>query len=197
MSNQCYVALGNNSEMTAGELYYNPPRPSAFSNLEYVAASIPKKNKLYIRAWLELKDAYTQHRPVRRRFLRKQYTFPNVMDVWECDLLDVQSLAKYNDMHRYIVTVIDVYPKYLHLVPVKTKRGPSIASAFRSIFHDDSRRPVWVRTDKGKELRNINFKTCYLTRAFSFKSANIQMSNVRSWYVLIGRSEIDIKSTHI
>ena len=89
MSNQGYVALGNNSEMTAGELYYNPPRPSAFSNLEKVAAAISKKNKSDVRAWLELEDAYTQHRPVRRRFLRKPYTFPNVMDVWECDLLDV------------------------------------------------------------------------------------------------------------
>ena len=103
MSNQGYVALGNNSEMTAGELYYNPPRPSAFSNLEYVAASIPKKNKLYIRAWLELKDAYTQHRPVRRRFLRNPHNATNLMGVWECDLFNVQSLAKYNDMHRYII----------------------------------------------------------------------------------------------
>jgi hypothetical protein len=89
VSNQIYIALGNNSEMTAGELYYKPPRPSAFSNLEYVAAAILMKNNPDVRAVLELKDAYTQHRPVRRRFLRKPYTFPKVMDVWECDLLDV------------------------------------------------------------------------------------------------------------
>jgi len=47
------------------------------------------------------------------------------MNVWECDLLDLQSLAKYNDTHRYILSVIDVFSKYLHLVPVKTKSGPS------------------------------------------------------------------------
>jgi len=65
------------------------------------------------------------------------------MDVWECDLLDVQSLAMHNDMYRYILSVIDVFSKYLHLVPVKTTKGPSIASAFRSIFRDDdSSRPV-------------------------------------------------------
>ena len=54
-------------------------------------------------------------------------------------------------MHRYINSIIDVFPKYLHLLPVKTMSGSSIASAFRPIFHvDESRRPVWVRTDKDK-----------------------------------------------
>ena len=82
------------------------------------------------------------------------------MDVWECDILDVQSLAKYNDMHRCILSVNDVFSNYLHLISVKTKSGPSIASAFRSIFHDDDdyRRPVWVRTDKGKEFLNKQFQ---------------------------------------
>jgi hypothetical protein len=59
------------------------------------------------------------------------------MEVWEFDLLDVQSLAKYNDMQRYILYVNDVFSKYLHLISVKTMSGPSYASAFRSIFHDD------------------------------------------------------------
>ena len=31
------------------------------------------------------------------------------MDVWECDLLDEQSIAKYNDMHSYNPSVIDVF----------------------------------------------------------------------------------------
>ena len=56
------------------------------------------------------------------------------MYVWERDLLDAQSLAKYNDMYRYIISITDVFSKYVHLVPVKTKSGSSIASAFRSIF---------------------------------------------------------------
>ena len=48
---------------------------------------------------------------------------------------------------------------YLHLIPVKTKSGPSNASAFRSIFHyDNSRRSVWVLTDKGKEFLNKQFQ---------------------------------------
>jgi len=69
------------------------------------------------------------------------------MVVWACYLMDVQILTKYNDMHRYTPSVIDVF-EISDLVPVETKTDPSVASAFRSIFHEDSRRPVWVRTDK-------------------------------------------------
>ena len=66
-----------------------------------------------------------------------------------------QFLGKYNDKHRYILSVIDVFSKYVFLVPVKAKSGHSIASAFRSIFHDDPRcRYLMVRTDKGKEWLN-------------------------------------------
>ena len=81
------------------------------------------------------------------------------MDVWECDLLDMQSLAKFNEKYRYILSVIDVYLKYLHLMPVKTRSGRAITSAVRSLFQDDdSRRPVWVRSDKGKEFLNKHFR---------------------------------------
>ena len=58
-------------------------------------------------------------------------------------------------MHRYILSVVDVFSKYLHLILVTTKSGPSIASAFRSIYHDeDCHRPVRVRRDVGKEFLN-------------------------------------------
>jgi len=78
-------------------------------------------------AWLEKQDAYTLHRLVRKRFARNPYTVTNVMDVLECDLLDVQAYAKYNDNYRYILSVIDIFSKYLHMIILKTKSGPSVA----------------------------------------------------------------------
>ena len=83
------------------------------------------------------------------------------MDVWESDLVDVQSLSKYNDKYRYLLTVIDVFTKYLHIVPLRSKTGTAVASAFQSVFNDSryttkqyKRRPIWVQTDKGKEFVN-------------------------------------------
>ena len=82
---------------TANRLYYDPARPTAFSTLRKlgVAAKKNKKNiKLdYIRDWLEKQEAYTLHRPIRKRFTRNPYTMNNVMNVWKCDLVDVRALG--------------------------------------------------------------------------------------------------------
>jgi len=76
------------------------------------------------------------------------------MGVWECDLVDVEALGKFNDKYKYILSVIDVFSKFLYLIPLRSKTGTVVASAFQSIFNDQKqrRRPIWVRTDKGKEF---------------------------------------------
>ena len=125
----------------------------AFSTVNKLSAALPKKNKSDVSVWLEHQDVYIMHRPVNKRYLSNSYTVSNIMDLWECDLLDMQSLAKYKDMYSYILSVIDVFSKYLNLVTVKTKSVPAITSAFRSLFHDDddSRRPR-VSTYKGQRI---------------------------------------------
>ena len=155
---------------TTSRLYYDPARQSAFSTLRKILSGTTtatarkdtskpgakKKSVDTIRAWLEKQYAYTLHRPVRKRFVRNPYTVTNVMNVWECDLLDVQTYAKYKDNHRYNVSLIDVYPKFLYMIPAKTKREASVVSAFRSIYDDPKyssrRRSIWVRNDKGNEF---------------------------------------------
>jgi len=97
----------------------------------------------------------------------------NVRDVWECDLLDVQSYAKYIDNFRYILSVIDVFSKFLYLIPVKTKSGPAVTAAFLSIFVDKpkftSQRPICVRTDKGKEFLNKYFQDMLRDEGIQFQ----------------------------
>jgi len=142
-----------------------------------VAETKSKKGKPqsvgFTKAWLEEQDAYTLHRPVRKRFARNPYTVTNVMHVWECDLLDVQSYTKYNDNYKYILSVIDIFSKFHILISVKTKSGPAVTAAFLSIFDDKtklpSRRPVWVRTDKGKEYLNKHFQVMLRDEGIQFQ----------------------------
>jgi len=44
------------------------------------------------------------------------------MDVWECDLVDVRALGKFNDNYKYILTVIIVFSKFLHMVKKRYSR---------------------------------------------------------------------------
>src|SRR5215510_9206841 len=85
------------------------------------------------------------------------------------------SLAKFNDNYNYLLTIIDVFSKYVHLIPLKSKTGPAVTSAFLSVFKDLKysrplrRRPLWVRTDKGKEFINKHFQTMLKREKIQFQ----------------------------
>ena len=44
-------------------------------------------------------------------------------------------MKKFNN-YRYLLQVIDVFLKYLHSVPLRTKTGKEVAAALESIFKD-------------------------------------------------------------
>jgi hypothetical protein len=88
------------------------------------------------------------------------------VDVWECDLVHVQGLSKHNDGIKYLLSVIDVFSKYLRVVPLKSKTGPSVTAAFQSVLKDRRyskpvyKRPVWLQTDRERNSQIDRFRTC-------------------------------------
>jgi hypothetical protein len=122
----------------ARQVYYDPSHPESFSTLRKLATAVgsssDKNNKLKTR--LEQQETFSLHRAVRKRFPRNLYTVNNLMDVWELDLVDIQAFAKYNSGYKYLLSAIDVFSKFLHIVPVKAKTGVAITSAYLSIFKD-------------------------------------------------------------
>jgi len=88
------------------------------------------------------------------------------MDVWECDLIDVQALSRHNDGVRYLLTVIDVFSKFLHMVPLNSKSGKDVSAAFRSVLMDPDIRslsrdaPSGFESTRGKNSSTSRFKSC-------------------------------------
>ena len=103
-----------------GGVYYDPRHEAAFGTLEKLKR-VAKKTCVakpgQVKPWLEQQDAYSLHRPILQRFPRNPYSVYNFMDVWECDLIDVQVLSRHNDGVKYLLTVIDVFSKFLHVSP--------------------------------------------------------------------------------
>ena len=46
------------------------------------------------------------------------------------DLADMQLLSKYNNENKYLLREIDLFGKYVWVVPLKDKKGVSIVYAF-------------------------------------------------------------------
>ena len=54
--------------------------------------------------------------------------------MWAVDLADMQLISKYNNKGiKYLLCVIDLFSKYAWVVPLKDKKGVSVANAFQSI----------------------------------------------------------------
>lgn len=82
----------------------------------------------------------------------------SIDEQWVTDLVEVQSLSKYNKGNRYILTVIDVFSKYAWVEPVKSKSGVAVTEAFRKILkRSERRKPQTLQTDDGKEFYNQKF----------------------------------------
>ena len=61
-------------------------------------------------------------------------------NIWGVDLADMQSLSKYDKGNKYLLCAIDLFGKYVWVVPLKDKKGVSIVNAFQKII-SDGRKP--------------------------------------------------------
>jgi hypothetical protein len=85
------------------------------------------------------------------------------MEICECDLVDVQNFSKFNDKLKDLLTVIDDFSKFLHIISLMSKKCKAVASAFQLIFKNSKynkplqKYPICVRADKGNEFLNKSF----------------------------------------
>ena len=51
-------------------------------------------------------------------------------NIWGIDLADMQLLSKLNKGFRFLLCVIDIFSKYAWVIPLKDKKGISVANGF-------------------------------------------------------------------
>ena len=96
------------------------------------------------------------HKPVKRKF-KKRRVFVNGIDkIWAADLADMTALSKDNEGVNFLLLVIDIFSKYGWIVPLKNKKGETVANALKTIFKE--RKPEKLWTDKGREFYNKDVK---------------------------------------
>ncbi|KAJ1138774.1 hypothetical protein NDU88_005155 [Pleurodeles waltl] len=111
-----------------------------------------------VKTWLAGEEAYSLHKPVRRRFKRRSTVVNAQLDYqWQADIISLQDLAQHNDGAMYILTVIDVLSKYAYAAALNDKSGTSVTAAFKDIFAS-GRVPQKLQTDAGKEFLNKHFQ---------------------------------------
>ena len=74
------------------------------------------------------------------------------MKFLSADLIDMQAFSKDNKGIKYLLTVIDIFSKFVWIIPLKRETGQEVANAFSRILMERSPIKIWV--DKGRKLYN-------------------------------------------
>jgi hypothetical protein len=130
-------------------VYYDSTKPGSYGGVRPLVR-YSSANWLSAKNWLATQDAYTLHKPVRKIFPRRKTYAKGIQDLFQADLADLQHLSRNNDGYRFILTCIDVFSKRAFAIPLKDKRGTSVADAFEKIFAEAT--PVMIQTDRGTEF---------------------------------------------
>lgn len=97
------------------------------------------------------------HRQARRNFPRRHVITNDINDLWQADLIDLQSISKKNSNYRYILAVIDTFSKFAWVYPLKQKSQGEISEAFKQLFKTNQI-PKNLQTDLGTEFYNNQMK---------------------------------------
>ena len=98
------------------------------------------------------------HKPVIKKFNKRKVYSQFKDNIWGVDLADMQSLSRKNKGIKYLLCAIDLFSKYAFIIPLKDKKGISIADAFNKIIKQSNRKPNEIWVDQGGEFYNKVFK---------------------------------------
>lgn len=177
---------------TLHSLYYDPMQTGSLGGQRalFKAATAKQRwqnnaNKLTkkdVNIWLSGQDAYTLHKPVKRRFLRRKTIVSGINDQFQADLVEMQDFKTENKGYAYILTVIDVFSKFAWALPLKTKTGKDVATALSQVFQKQTCRVL--QSDFGSEFYNREVKALLEKNSvehFSTYNNDIKASVIERW----------------
>ena len=128
--------------------FFDKKSTAGLSSLERMGSGIASSSIL----------ANELHKPVSKKFDKRKVYSQFKDNIWGVDLADMQSLSRKNKGIKYLLCAIDLYSKYAFVIPLKDKKGISIANAFNKIIKQSNRKPNEIWVDQGGEFYNNVFK---------------------------------------
>lgn len=118
---------------------------------------MPRTNRRTVKISRVKKEiGYELHKPARKKYLRRHVVLHGFKDLFEADLIDLNSYGEKNRGYKYILLVICCFSKYVFTRPLKTKSGLEQTEAMRSILLSREKSflkpPKFIHVDRGGEF---------------------------------------------
>ena len=96
--------------------YYDPQNPASYSGPYKMWLHIKNKKDLpqgltykRLKEWYKSQITHNIHINPRKKFKRQPIIVDHIGEQFDCDLIDVGRLKKYNDKSAYILVCIDIF----------------------------------------------------------------------------------------
>ena len=94
--------------------------------------------------------AQTLHKPVIKKFGRRNVYASFKDNIWAADLAEMGSLFPFNHGIKYSTCVTDVFTKYALVKTLKDKKGKIVLHGFIEIVNESKRKPNKLWVDQGR-----------------------------------------------
>ena len=140
-------------------LYETADTPHSFTGIQGLLDHARRFNSNIsrndVKEFLKKQESYTLHKITPKKFTRRKILSPKPGVIASCDLADMSLLSRHNRGYKYILVFIDVFSRFVQVVPIKRKDGITVADALKTIldsgyFNGLSR----LNSDEGKEFYN-------------------------------------------
>lgn len=83
----------------------------------------------------------------------KRKIYQSILDkIWGDDLEDMQLISKYNKRVIFMLWNFDIYGIYAWVVPLKDRKGITIANTFQKNIKESGRKPKKILPDQSSEF---------------------------------------------
>ena len=133
------MALTPEEEGYLSAIYYDPEHPASFSGEDKLYRAVKEEGRYRIshkklKKWLGSQETYTLHRQARRIYPRRRVVVMGPGQQADVDLMDMSSLAKYNDGVHFVLLYVDDFSRRVWTHPLKSKSARDMVEAFKVLF---------------------------------------------------------------
>ena len=119
-------------------IYTDPANPGSFSSIKKLHEAAKKYDKNIsisdIKLFLKNQLSYTLHFPTKKRFLTQKIISAKPKIIIGLDLIDMQKFSSFNNNIKYLMIFIDIFSKYITVLPLKNKTKHSIIDGLKTFF---------------------------------------------------------------
>jgi hypothetical protein len=137
----------------------DPISPASYSGVQKISKELKRQgitdiSPKEIKGFLQTQDAHTLFKGVRSKFPRPRIIVNSTRTQYGSDLLDLSKYARKNSNFKHLLILIDMFSRFLWVVPLKSKKPAEVIRGFETIFNQQngpSSDGILLQTDQGSE----------------------------------------------